>query len=293
MNIAIVVSVLSIGFAVWPPLHPRPAASPPSAPVNPNVPANAEPAKPVEEAKTADELLARLETADRDLHSLSANLKYVTESGAGGIEGAVKDTRVGRIFFVSKAPVDPSSTPERLINVTFDKLFTETKAIVEDRAFILNNGVFVEKSAKDKQVNRYKLGQGGRKIDPLKIGEGPFPLPFGQKPQDIKAQFEVELLPGTDGMEFASEGLKQYYENAYQLKLIPKEGTKAKKEFKEARIWFEKGTLVPFQARTAKLDVGGMDEFMLLDIQTNQPVEESLFDTSTPPGWAEEEKELK
>lgn len=267
-------------LAWWPPMFGLKNKSEPVA--------SAAVAVPKGEATTADELLARLETADRTLESLSANIRYVTVSTLDGDT----QTRLGRVFFVS-APAGADGARAKSINVTFDTVQQDGKKSEEGRSFILNRGVFVEKSTKDKQINRYKLGVKGRVIDPLKIGEGPFPLPFGQKAADIKARFEVEFLSGTDGMTFKDEGVKRFYEGTYQLRLVPKAGEKAAKEFAEARIWFEKKDLIPVQARTTKLEGAGSDEFFLWDILLNQPVEETLFDTTTPAGWLEEQKELE
>ncbi len=270
-----------VAFGGWPPTFFRP-----------NSPAPPEPAPPaavaVGDATTADELLERLATADRDLRTLSANLRYVTVSTLDGDS----QTRIGRVFFDSQ-PADAQGVRAKSINVTFDTVQRDGKSSAEGRSFILNQGVFVEKSTKDKQINRYKLGSKGKTIDPLKIGEGPFPLPFGQKPEDIKARFEVEFLPGTDGMTFKDEGVRRFYEGAYQLRLVPKAGQKAANEFVEARIWFEKKDLIPIQARTTKPEGAGSDEFFLWDILLNEPVEATLFDTATPTGWQEEQKDLE
>lgn len=241
------------------------------------------------EAATADELLALLETADKDLKSLKADLRYQTVSELDGDE----QVRMGHVYFVTRE--EGAEAKSRSINVTFDTLKRGSTLTQENRSFILNRGVFVEKASQDKQINRYRLGPKGKTIDPLKIGEGPFPLPFGQKPADIKERFVVELLAGTDGMTFKSPdaGLKGYFEKTYQLKLIPRPGTKAAGDFAEARIWFQKDGLLPVQARTIKPNNSGSEEFFLWNIRRNEPVDESLFNTETPAGWQEEEKELE
>lgn len=327
MNITLCASILLALPVIWPPMYfgsrpEQPASKTPTAPPAPPAPAvpaapadtktppadgakpapattpitpqaNAPappipPAGPKEDAKDVDELLVRLETADKDLQSLSASIKYDTISTIDND----KQSRVGSVHFLTHPQV-PGEPADRSINVTFDTVTRDNKRSEENRSFILNKGVFVEKVEKDKQINRYKLGPEGKKVDPLKIGEGPFPLPFGQKPDDIKTRFDVTLLPGTDGMTFKNEGVRTYFESCYQLKLIPKPGTKAKTEFDEARIWLQKADLVPIQARTVKPGGGGIDEFFLFNIQTNKPIEPALFDTSTPKGWQEEQKDLK
>lgn len=297
------------------------------------------PGEAPKEYANVEELLAALETADKDLTTLTADITY--DNIAGEVEGGDRQIRRGKVSFrnqkptsvpaVDAAPVPaplvkvppvappaatpapkptgeaqpipktpdtgikptkPDATSAKSFAVTFDVVIKSGKQTVEARSFILNEGVLVEKLAGEKRINRYKLGGDAAKIDPLKIGEGPFPIPFGQKPADIKARFTVELLPGLTDVPAVKEASRQFFQDTYQLRLVPKPGTKAAKEFSEARIWFGKKDLLPVMARTTKMG-GGSDEFRLINVQLNKPIEESVFSTATPEGWTLEEKEMR
>jgi hypothetical protein len=41
----------------------------------------------------------------------------------------------------------------------------------------------------------------GEKVNLLKLGEGPFPLPIGQKRDDVKRQFDVTLAKPEKGVD--------------------------------------------------------------------------------------------
>lgn len=310
------------------PAAPPPAPNPAPAAVHPD-----EPAKQGEVPKeytTVEELLAALETADQDLRTLTADLTY--DNIAGEVEGGDRTIRRGRVSFsnprlpsaasaspatpakppapadppavkpagpaepvaTALAPSVPAARPGKSFAVTFDTRFSDNKRFVEARTFILNQGILVEKLAGEKRINRYRLGvaAGGAAIDPLKIGEGPFPIPFGQKPADIKARFDVSLLPGLKDFSTEDADARKTFDACYQLRLVPKPGTKAAKEFTEARIWFAKKDLLPIMARTNKIG-GGSDEFHLINIRLNQPIEDQVFSTATPEGWTVEEKEMR
>jgi len=238
------------------------------------------------EIKTAEDLLARLETADKDLRTLSAVIKY--DLVAGAIEGGYRTSRRGTLDFTNRRT--EGGEPNGSFAVRFTQLITDRKVREEDQTFIYHDGVAVERLGKDKQITRFKLSGKDRKVNLLKIGEGPFPIPFGQKSADILARFDVQLLPATDGIPAERHG-DVLYEDGYQLRLVPKANVKAAKEFTEARMWFTRENLTPFMARTTKQD-GGSEELMLINIRRNEPIEDKVFDTTTPSGWSEEEKEL-
>jgi len=276
---------------------------------------------PPTEYTTAEQLLVALESADQHLSTLTADITY--DNIAGEIEGGDRQIRRGTVSFRNSKPpapatpdalAPPPATPQpkpptdsttaalpptksppaasKSFAVTFDTLRKDGKLTTEARSFILNDGVLVEKLANDKHINRYKLGGGAAKIDPLKIGEGPFPIPFGQKPADINARFTVELLSGLTDVPTTSDAAKKLFADTYQLRLIPKPDTKPAKEFSEARIWFTKKDLLPIMARTTKVG-GGSDEFRLVNIKLNAPIDDSVFSTATPDGWTLEEKEMR
>jgi hypothetical protein len=103
----------------------------------------------------------------------------------------------------------------------------------------------------------------GQKFDPLKIGEGPFPLPIGQKAADITKRFEVELLPPAAGLEAgadadatdkqAADKLKEFVSGSSHIRLKPRPAAADDESFTQIDLWYRRdkdGALLPRMART-------------------------------------------
>lgn len=275
----------------------------------------------VGEFATADDLLKALETADTDLKSLTSELLWTKEFFLGGDT----HTRKGKLAFVDarravaakagEKPVEKSKEgtaeavkPEgrRQFAVTIEA--TEIKGggnndsarLERDTVeWVFNGFDLVERRFGEKMVVRHTMGNA--KADPLKIGEGPIPLPVGQRREDILARFTVELLPPEKDLVGADEDTKdaavvmrtQVAKDCVQLKLIPKPEHARECSFKEARLWYRRsgvdgkeGRLLPRMARAVNKQ-DDVDTVMLINVQVNTDVAR-VFDASVPEGWQEQ-----
>jgi len=73
------------------------------------------------------------------------------------------------------------------------------------------------------------------KVDPYKLGDGPFPLPFGQKKADIQKNFNVSLAAADKGDPANSD----------HLILIPKPGSKHVKKHERLDFWIDRKLNLP------------------------------------------------
>lgn len=292
----------TIAAAAW--AQPAPskgdAPKPGPRPAAPATPADAAPdkakddkAKAETEYKTAEELLEALETADKKIKTITAELYFTTVTGE--IEGRDMQRRHGRIYFRNQSDAKtadgkPAPDAHAAAAVRFDDLeiVKTRKRFDEQKTYVVNGNVVIERIDKEKLVNRYKIGAGDQ--DPLKLGQGPFPLPFGQKKDEVLERFNAELVPALQGLGEIHATLKQRLSPTYQLRLIPKSEAGISKNVKEVRVWYQKKDLMPVLARIIRPD-DGFDEFFLVGTQLNKPLPENVFDTSVPPGWKVEEKE--
>lgn len=228
---------------------------------------------------TADDLLNALERAGSDLRTLQANVHWTKEFGAiTGGDG--KHVRIGRLMFDSPTHGDVGAKPRRRFQVEF------TREIVDDRQddkrtiYVFDGQWFVERLPDQKEVRRRQVVPPGETIDPLAIGEGPFPVPIGQQRAKILERFSAELLPPGDGFDTPHESLS----DTYQLRLTPRAGADEAKQLKSIRIWYRKQDLLPRLARTQDRD-GSTTEVFLTAMELNKPLPEGAFDTSRPAGW--------
>lgn len=282
------------------PASPGPAAKP-----------TEQAAAPVGEFASADALLVALENADKDMKSLSCDLLWSKEFYLGGDT----HTRTGKLFFVDArvgaAPAKegaPEAEKRRKFAVQIEAMKMQGGKDAKDARLdqarvdvVFDGKLLVERKPNEKRILRHQLGN-KMGADPLKIGEGPIPLPIGQKREDILSRFNVELLPpetdlvskDADPEDDVVKLVQAKATGCVQLKLVPKPEHERECTFKEARLWFKRmpgvdgapGRLLPQMAR-AKDKQDNTDTVLLIGVKVNVEVT-SAFDTSVPKGWEEQ-----
>lgn len=142
------------------------ASQPTTAPVSPELEA----------------ILDRLEARGDTINDLQTRLTYRQE------DLVVDDslTKSGQLLFRRDKP-----------NARFAIVFEFPEAKRE--RYLFDGRWFTEVNERTKTYQRHEIVRPGESIDPFRIGQGPFPLPFGQKKADILANFEVRLVPSASG----------------------------------------------------------------------------------------------
>ncbi|MBC7834585.1 MAG: hypothetical protein H7Y88_05730 [Phycisphaerales bacterium] len=266
----------------------------------------AQPPEPARPFTTADELLDALATADKGLASLTARVRYVRNFGA--IEGGEVQIRSGTLWFLAEpqssvvvtdpdkpAPAAPPSRKRFAIDFTTLQIGSENRK--EEKSYIFDGEWFIEKDAAQRQIIKRRVVPAGEIADPLRIGQGPFPIPIGQRKQEILARFDVTLVDPLEGIPDAPS-LRILLATTYQLKLVPKPNTDEANDFREVRIWYRTTDLLPRMARTIETD-GSAAEVLLIEMKRN-PLDHqgksfvtlARFDGQTPEGWAEQVDDL-
>ena len=240
--------------------------------------------KPGQPITTSDDLLAALENADAGFRSLQSDLRKTKTRSE--IEGGGQLIYEGRVMFRSDPATPPNSKPQRMFQVDFTSLTADNVRRPEVRTFIFDGAWFVERQPDVKQIHKRRVVPPGETIDPLAIGEGPFPIPIGQKRERILQRFSAELRPADDFPDAAQPGvaLPPNLKDTYQLKLIPRATAQESKQFHEIRIWYRKSDLLPRIARTIDRD-DAINVFLLTNIKLNETLPPGAFDTTVPPGW--------
>lgn len=204
------------------------------------------------EFATSDELLTALEKADKDIVTLTAEISYDVRFEIQGD----RQVRKGKLYFQNKTP--------RRFAVQFDELWRGDVVRRDQQQLIIFDGEWlVEKNFKDKMMIKRQVVPPGQSFDPLKIGEGPLPIPLGQSKADVTLRFKAELQPlnaGLDAEADASaeekseaESLRQHVTGATQVRLTPQPGFERETDFTEIRLWYRRtsdGLLLPVMART-------------------------------------------
>jgi hypothetical protein len=209
-------------------------------------------------------------------------VRYTTEQGLLGDT----QTRIGKLTYHAADPV--AERPVRF-NAHFTHLLVGRGLRPHDRKYIFDGTWLAEVHVQDKQFIRTQVVEPGESYDPLELGKGPFPLPLGQKREQVLKMFEAELLPTE------ADGVKHLQ---LKPKLHPQTG-KPFSEFNRVDLWYDTQTLLPTKVRTTEGEGGNatVTTVVLKETAVDQLKPEKageLFDTTPPAtGWQVEVKPLK
>lgn len=264
-------------------------------------------------APDAGAMLDELEAAGQDLVSLRARLKYDKTSELQGD----RQVRLGDLYYVSgraradaadAQPPAPDGRGQKFA-IRFDEQWLDGARRDEDLTYIFDGEWLVEKYPQQQPplFLKRQVVAPGQNFNPLRIGEGPFPIPIGQRKADILSRYHVELLPARAGLEREPDGAvedgpapqdeMQAVEGSRQLRLTPRPEVAENEDFEEIRLWYRKnqdGVLLPRMARTISKG-GDTTTVLLLNTQVQlvsgpenprAAVPPDILDT-TPPrdGW--------
>lgn len=250
-------------------------------------------ATPASAITTADQLLDALETADAGLHTLTADIRYDRVFEIAGD----RQIRDGSLVYVDSRGEDPDETGGRKFAIHIRSVQIGDRKEGDDRQLIFDGEWFVERVDSQKLFTKRRTARPGEKFDPLRLGEGPFPLPIGQKKADIVKRYDVELLPAAEGLvsndpdnAVAQKALEAFVNGCYQLKLTPKPDIIESEELKEIRLWYRPGTgaageptQLPRMAGTINR-AGDVTLVQLVNVKVNEPVDPASISTTPPKG---------
>ncbi len=220
-----------------------------------------------------DRILTRLE--ERQVHDLRAKLawrqEYVTDTEEDWV------TKRGEIWYQKAEPV------ARFL-IHFNEKLTGTRRDRLDERHLFDGCWYVEADGRTKTVQRREVRRPDDAGDPYKVGEGIFPLPFGQKKADILREFEVEKLPPEEKDPPATD----------HVRLRPRQDTKTGQSYKQLDVWIDREgptAGLPTKVRVAKIDgTGKLNSHITItftDATLNSGFSGSVFELKTPPGFTE------
>ena len=237
---------------------------------------------------SADALLTALETADQSLTSLQCNLVYDKRFSLQEDQ----HIRLGKLYFATEKGKG-DARPTKTFAVVFDTLILDGASRPEKLSMVFDGEWLLEKREAEKQWVARQLAPPEAPIDPLRLGEGPLPIPIGQPKAEILARFDASLLPYDDGFQNAVEddlAYRDFVAGCWQLLLLPKSDTPDAERFSEIRLWYsrdEKGRILPRMAFT--IDRKGDESFVqLIGTQINKPLPDGVIDMTEPDpasGW--------
>lgn len=243
--------------------------------------------------KTVEDILLALEKADAELKTLQADMMYDRVFGIAGD----RRIRIGHLYFQNDGPASPGALPRRRFAFRTDTLQIGSRLQAEQLDLIFDGAWLIERNHGTKQFIARRIVKEGESFDPLRLGEGPFPVPIGQKRNEILKRYDAELLPAEQGLEAnddtpeSLERLRAFVKDTYQVHLTPKAEIREGEELRDVRLWYApvggaSGRLLPKLARTVNRSQD-VSLVQLVGWKVNEAVPTDVLDTTPPtdPAW--------
>lgn len=106
--------------------------------------------------------------------------------------------------------------------------------------WIYSDGWLCEQDHRNKSFTKRQIVAPGESFDPLALGEGPIPIPIGQKKAEVLARFEVSEAEVPVDIPLLGS-----MKNVAGLKLVPKAGTPMAKETAAIELFYDRTSLAP------------------------------------------------
>jgi hypothetical protein len=178
-----------------------------------------------------DQILDRLEKKGDQIRDIQSRITF------SKIDTVVEDKQIfyGILRFKEDKP-----NPHFFIR--FDKFTQEgmTRDVKEWHVF--DGQWYIEAREKTKTVVKRQVVRPGETVNVFRLGQGPFPLPFGQKKADIEKHFSVKLIEpqATDPA------------NSYHVECTPKPGSDMEKRYGRIDFYIDKVLDLPVRVRTTE-----------------------------------------
>ncbi len=181
-------------------------------------------------ASRLDDILDALDARGENMKDFVASVKLTDKDEGTGNSSEV----VGKVFFQRKSDGDGR------INVIFNQKIEDEKIRPENHQYVLDGGWLIERDYLKKIETRLQVREAGEKMDPMKLGEGPFPLPIGQKKEDVRKLFDVQKIDSS----------KDDPPGTIHIQLTPRPGTQFAPKFKTIDVWVDPADAMPRKIQT-------------------------------------------
>lgn len=207
-----------------------------------------------------DALLTRIESSAKDLASFAAKIAYEKEDAIL----LRTETRTGEIIYQIEGD-------QKRFAVLFDRRIIPPRADARLYHYVFDGRWLAEIDHENKQFIKREIVAPGQTLDPLKLGEGPFPLPIGQAKADVLARFDVALLP-----DVPADGLLKPLKDVDGLALTPKAGTVEAREYQRIDIYYDRATSLPLGINAIEIN-DDRKTVRLSDLKLNPALDEAAL----------------
>jgi outer membrane lipoprotein-sorting protein len=221
--------------------------------------------QPIAPDATADQVLDALKARGDTMTDFTADVKLTKVNDATADSSADS----GKVLFQKLGDGDGR------IRVGFTQRVEGDKTFGENHEYTLADRWLVERDYSKKSEIRREVIRPGEKVNLLRLGQGPFPLPIGQDRQDVKKQFDVSLVAAA----------KDDPAGTVHLLLKPKDQTDLARRFAQIDVWVELKSGMPIRIVTLDANHENTQTTELTDIRLNTNLTDADFALPKVDGW--------
>ncbi len=170
--------------------------------------------------------LAGMERAGNEFPAIAAELVYELDDEMTGDS----QRRVGSVKYDAG---DDERSPR--FYVGFDTVQYDGPIIAAKQEYAFDGRWLTEAKHNLKQMNRYEVVREGQQVETFKLGQGPFPMPFGQQADVLREYFEITKFDRRDDDP----------ENTVHLRLVRKPGREEDINYVKLDMWVDVATFLP------------------------------------------------
>ncbi len=170
-------------------------------------------------------ILKELQQRGTTLHNFQAHLVVQVHH----LRTDEKDMNIGHIWY-------QQSKGKTRFDIRFDMLVVDG-AIAKrhaDHDIVFDGHWLIDRNGSAKIFRKIEIAPPGKQFNPLRLGQGPIPIPIGQKPSDVEKEFHIQLLKS-----------KKMPPHTVGLKLIPRD--KSAFTFVEVDFWINTRIWLPVE----------------------------------------------
>jgi len=181
-------------------------------------------------------ILDRLEKKGAKVKALEAAIKFTR------IDPVLEDKQVHKGVLRFK-----QTRPNPRFFIRFDELKLESLAPKKEKQWHVFDGRwYIEAREKTKSITKREIVRQGETLEIFKIGQGPFPLPFGQKKADVLKHFAVKLV--------ASKPKDPKHSD--HLECTPRAGTELADKYETVHFYIDQTLDLPVRVQTIEKEEG-------------------------------------
>ena len=206
---------------------------------------------------SVDDVLDALDQRGHDLKTLSAK---VSMTDVDPNSGDVGTTHTGQLIYQD---LGNGNARFRLL---FEKKVSGKTIQDQKHDYVFANGELTDRDYERKQQTTRQMLKPGEKMEIFKLN-GPFPLPLGQKKEDVHKNFDViKSAPADDDPK-----------GTIHLQLTPHAGTDLARQFTSIDLWIDPATDLPVRVKTLDANQTSQKITDLTQVKINVQVKDSDF----------------